>query len=100
MLRAVPQGSALVVLDAGGRQFTTEAFAERLSEWYEVRPAGVTFAIGSDLGVSRDLRRAADLVLSLGSGTLPHELARLVLAEQLYRALAIRTGIKYHRGPS
>ena len=98
-MQAVRRGSVLVVLDAGGRQFTSEAFAARLADWFDTRPGGVTFAIGSDLGVSRELRKAADLILSLGSGTLPHELARVVLVEQLYRALAIRTGIKYHRDP-
>ena len=74
-----------------------------LSRWLEREleswPHAVSFLVGSDLGLSPAVLEAATLQLSLGPMTLPHELARLVLYEQLYRAFAIRHGIKYHRPP-
>ena len=74
-------------------------FSKRLAKTREEWPHPLVFAVGSDLGLSREVLQAARWRLSLGPMTLPHELARLVLYEQLYRALAIERGIKYHRVP-
>ena len=77
--------------------------SERFAEWLERIdrdwPHPVVFVLGSDLGLGAAVRRACRETLSLGPMTLPHELARLVLYEQIYRALCIRAGIKYHRVP-
>ncbi len=75
----------------------SEAFAERLRRLEETWPHALVFVLGSDLGLARDVLDRANEKLSLGPMTLPHELARLVLYEQIYRAATIRSGIKYHR---
>ena len=62
-------------------------------------PHPVVFILGSDLGLAPSVSKACRESLSLGPMTLPHELARLVLYEQLYRALSIQARIKYHREP-
>jgi len=97
MLQALPARSFVVALDPGGRMLDSEAFAERLRKLEESWPHAVVFAVGSDVGLARDVLERADERLSLGPMTLPHELARLVLYEQIYRALTIRSGINYHR---
>ena len=92
--RRVPDRSFVVLLDERGRQMTSEAFAE----WLEERRASardLCFVIGGAFGI--DLPRA-DLRLSLGTMTLPHQLARVVLVEQLYRAHRILAGEPYHHG--
>jgi 23S rRNA (pseudouridine1915-N3)-methyltransferase len=97
LLEALPAKSWVVALDAGGRMLDSEAFAERLRRLEESWPGAVVFVVGSDVGLARDVLDRADEKLSLGPMTLPHELARLVLYEQIYRAATIRSGIKYHR---
>jgi 23S rRNA (pseudouridine1915-N3)-methyltransferase len=97
LLEALPERSWVVALDPGGRMLDSPAFAERLRWLEESWPHPGAFVIGSDVGLARDVLERADEKLSLGPMTLPHELARLVLYEQIYRAAAIRSGIKYHR---
>jgi 23S rRNA (pseudouridine1915-N3)-methyltransferase len=97
LLGALPERSWLVALDPGGRMLDSEAFAERLRRLEESWPDAVVFALGSDVGLASEVLDRADVKLSLGPMTLPHELARLVLYEQIYRAAAMRSGIKYHR---
>ncbi len=97
-LRArMPTGAVLVLCDAqGGQALASEAFARRLQEWREAA-RDVVFAIGGAFGVDDSLRRSAQVRLSLAPWTLPHELARLVLMEQLYRAGTILRGEPYHK---
>ena len=97
LLDALPARSWVVALDPGGRMLDSEAFAERLRRLEETWPHAIVFVVGSDVGLAQDVLDRADEKLSLGPMTLPHELARLVLYEQIYRAAAIRSGIKYHR---
>jgi 23S rRNA (pseudouridine1915-N3)-methyltransferase len=97
LLQALPARSWVVALDPGGRMLDSEAFADRLRRLEESWPHAVAFVLGSDVGLARDVLERADERLSLGPMTLAHELARLVLYEQIYRAIAIRSGIKYHR---
>jgi 23S rRNA (pseudouridine1915-N3)-methyltransferase len=99
LLAALPQPSFPVALDSRGETLTSEAFAERLSRVRGQWPHAVAFLIGSDLGLDAGLLGQARWVLSLGPLTLSHELARLVLYEQLYRALSIGAGMSYHREP-
>ncbi|MEM6705460.1 MAG: 23S rRNA (pseudouridine(1915)-N(3))-methyltransferase RlmH [Acidobacteriota bacterium] len=99
LLAALPDPSLIVALDRRGKTLSSPQLAEKLGHWNETWPHPIVFALGSDLGLSREVLEAAELRLSLGALTLPHELARLVVYEQLYRALAIQRGIKYHRVP-
>jgi 23S rRNA (pseudouridine1915-N3)-methyltransferase len=97
LLGALPARCWVVALDPGGRMLDSAAFAERLRRLEESWPHAIVFVVGSDVGLARDVLDRADELISLGPMTLPHELARLVLYEQIYRAVTIRSGIKYHR---
>jgi 23S rRNA (pseudouridine1915-N3)-methyltransferase len=88
----------LVLLDARGRQFTSEEFAELLRDQQDRGTQHLFFAVGPADGFSDNARAKADLVLSFGKMTLAHELARVVLLEQVYRAMTILKGHPYHTG--
>jgi 23S rRNA (pseudouridine1915-N3)-methyltransferase len=88
----------LVLLDSRGRSMTSEAFAAWLGARRDDGTQHIAFAIGPASGWSDSARRRANLQLSLGPMTLAHALARLVLAEQLYRAFTILSGHPYHAG--
>jgi 23S rRNA (pseudouridine1915-N3)-methyltransferase len=88
----------LVLLDARGRQFTSEEFAELLRDQQDRGTQNLFFAVGPADGFSDKARAEADLVLSFGKMTLAHELARVVLLEQIYRAFTILKGHPYHAG--
>jgi 23S rRNA (pseudouridine1915-N3)-methyltransferase len=87
-----------VLLDSRGRQMTSEAFAAWLGQRRDEGSQHLVFAIGSASGWSETARKRAHLLLSFGPMTLAHALARLVMAEQLYRAFTILTGHPYHAG--
>jgi 23S rRNA (pseudouridine1915-N3)-methyltransferase len=87
-----------VLLDSRGKQMTSEAFAEWLGRRRDNGAQQIVFAIGPADGWSEAARKRATLLLSLGPFTLAHALARVVLAEQLYRAFTILTGHPYHSG--
>jgi len=87
----------LVLLDARGRQFSSEEFAAFLDR-EQMNAIPLLFAIGGSDGFSEEARRRAGATLSLGKMTLPHELARVVLLEQLYRAFTILKNHPYHLG--
>jgi 23S rRNA (pseudouridine1915-N3)-methyltransferase len=94
--RAVPQGYRRIALDERGRELTTSA----LARWLEERQrdgADLAFLIGGADGLAPELKAGAAAQLRLSAFTLPHGLARVVLAEQLYRASAILQGHPYHR---
>lgn len=88
----------LVLLDARGRQFTSEEFADLLRDQQDRGTQNLFFAVGPADGFSDRARGSADLVLSFGKMTLAHELARIVLLEQIYRAFTILKGHPYHTG--
>ena len=87
-----------VLLDSRGRQMTSEAFAAWIGERRDQGARQIVFAIGPAGGWSDETRRRAQLLLSLGPLTMAHALARLVMAEQLYRACTILAGHPYHTG--
>lgn len=97
----IPEGtlkdSRLIALALDGEPWTSEQLAELTGRW-ELEGRDVTFAIGGAEGLPQDLVQRAERRWSLGPLTLPHELARVVVYEQLYRAHTIRRGEKYHRG--
>lgn len=87
-----------VLLDSRGLQMTSESFAQWLGKQRDEGAQLIVFAIGPADGWSEEGRKRAKLLLSLGQFTLAHALARLVLAEQLYRAFTILAGHPYHSG--
>lgn len=89
--------SLLVVLDPGGRQFSSEKLAVSLGEWRDCGKNHLTIVLGGALGLSAAVLARADLVLSLSQMTFTHEMARLLIVEQLYRAFNILTGTGYHK---
>jgi 23S rRNA (pseudouridine1915-N3)-methyltransferase len=89
-------GHHVVALDERGPSWTTAEFVTKLSRWRE-RALAVAFVIGSADGLDADFKRKADAMLALSALTLPHGLARVVLAEQLYRATSLLSGHPYHR---
>jgi 23S rRNA (pseudouridine1915-N3)-methyltransferase len=99
LLAALPQPSWVVALDRTGRAVDSPGLAQELARLEREWPHAVAFLIGSDLGLDPAVLAAARQVLSLGPMTLSHSLARVVLYEQLYRALSINAGSSYHRAP-
>lgn len=92
----VPEGAELVALDRGGAGWTSEELARRLGRWRDTsRP--VAFLLGGSEGLDSELVAAAPTRWSLGALTLPHELARVVVLEQLYRGFTILRGEPYHK---
>jgi 23S rRNA (pseudouridine1915-N3)-methyltransferase len=90
--------STLVLLDSRGKEFSSEQFAKYLGDYQDRNPLPLIFAIGGADGFSEPARSEAQQVISLGKMTLAHELARVVLLEQLYRAFTILKGHPYHSG--
>jgi 23S rRNA (pseudouridine1915-N3)-methyltransferase len=88
----------LVLLDSRGKQFSSEEFAAYLGNYQDRNPLPLLFAVGPANGFSAEIRQEANLLLSLGKMTVAHELARVVLLEQLYRAFTILKGHPYHLG--
>ena len=96
LLSLVPPNSWLCVLDVSGVPLTSEDFAKKIAALNLGGVSNLTFAIGGAFGVSEELRRAADFRLSLSQMTFTHQMARLILAEQIYRAFKINRNEPYH----
>ena len=90
-------GYWVVALDRSGVQRSSKQIAELVREREERQPQRTAFVLGGPHGVDETLLAEADLTWSLGKGTLPHQLARVVVLEQLYRAFTILRGEPYHR---
>jgi 23S rRNA (pseudouridine1915-N3)-methyltransferase len=90
--------STLVLMDSRGKQFSSEEFARFLGDYRDRNPLPLVFAIGPADGFSETALGAAQQTMSLGKMTLAHELARVVLLEQVYRAFTILQGHPYHSG--
>ena len=88
----------LVLLDSRGKQLSSEELAQFIGDHQDRNPVPLVFAIGPADGFSETTRMQADFVLSLGEMTMAHELARVVVLEQLYRAFTILKGHPYHMG--
>ncbi len=97
LVRAIPQGAVVCVLDERGRMMTSPELADRLARLRDAGQGDLAFLVGGADGVDPALRDRADLVLSFGPMVWPHALARVMLAEQLYRAATILGGAPYHR---
>lgn len=99
LLGIAREDSWIVALDRRGRMMSSLELAKWLQGKIDSWNGDIVFLLGSDLGLDRAVLARARTRLSLGPLTLPHELARLVLYEQLYRSVGIAAGIKYHREP-
>lgn len=97
LLAALLPRDLLVLLDEGGRERTSAQFAADLRSWLDASPSAVVFAVGGAYGLDPALRARARAILPLSRMTLPHQLARLVLTEQVYRATATLSGVAYSK---
>ena len=95
-VRAACAGARMVVLDERGKPWSTRDLAARLAQWKD-EAEDVAFVIGSADGLDEALKREAVAMVSVSSFTLPHGLARVMIAEQLYRAISLNAGHPYHR---
>lgn len=93
----VPERGGLAVLDEGGKTFSSQDFAERLGSLRDEGLRDLVFVIGGPDGLEPDLKARARLTLAFGAMTWPHQIVRILLAEQLYRAATILAGHPYHR---
>lgn len=91
------KGNLTVALDEHGKGITSEAFARQIARWRDGGTQKVQFLIGAAAGLPEEVKTAATMTISFGTQTWPHMLVRVMLAEQLYRAVTILTGHPYHR---
>ena len=96
LLKLVPQGSYLFVLDVYGQQKSSEELAASIDKLGLSGRSSITFLIGGAFGLSAEVRRQADERLSFSRMTFTHQMVRLLLVEQIYRAFKINRGEKYH----
>lgn len=97
LLSGCSKSSYIIALAPEGKQCTSEEFADMVVDWENQGRQVISFIIGGPDGLSRQVLNAADNVLSLSKMTFTHEMARLLLLEQLYRAYNIKNGTKYHK---
>ena len=97
LLASVPQSARVVALAPAGRQLSSEELADLLSRWEDQGIREIAFLIGGPTGLAPELIEKADYVLSLSRMTFTHEMARLLVLEQLYRAFSIKAGTGYHK---
>src|ERR1700761_2406655 len=94
---AIPPKSALIALDERGDNIDSASFARQLGRWRDDQIANTIFSIGGADGLSPELRRMAQMRMAFGSATWPHQIVRVMLFEQIYRAATILAGHPYHR---
>lgn len=93
----IPEHAVTVALDEHGRAIDSLGFANQLGRWRDESIANVVFVIGGADGLSPELRRRMNAVFAFGTATWPHQLVRIMLMEQIYRAATILAGHPYHR---
>jgi 23S rRNA (pseudouridine1915-N3)-methyltransferase len=98
LANVIPEGAVVIILDERGENLDSGALAAQLREWREENRAAVCFVIGGADGLAPNLLERAKLRLAFGVATWPHQLVRIMLLEQLYRAGTILSGHPYHRG--
>lgn len=97
VLARLKGGDYLIALDLRGKQFDSPSFAKHLEEKFALAGANLHFVIGGSLGLSKELLERANESICFGAMTFPHQLARVMLLEQLYRAFRINRGEPYHK---
>ena len=97
LANVIPEGAATIILDERGENLASARLAERLGTWRDGGQQAAVFIIGGADGISENLRQDAKMAISFGAATWPHQLVRIMLLEQLYRAVTILSGHPYHR---
>lgn len=97
ILAHIPKSSYVIALDVGGKSLSSEAFAEKISTLAIDGTSHISFVIGGSNGYNDSVRKAADLRLSFSDFIFPHQMMRVILLEQIYRAYKINAGEKYHK---
>lgn len=97
LIEAIPSRGLRVVLDERGAMLDSLKFSKWLEKLTMEQPHGVNFIMGGDVGMDDSVRQAADKLIALSPMTMPHELARVVLLEQIYRACTLMRNIRYHK---
>ena len=97
ILSRLPKGAFVIALDVKGTRLSSEAFAKKISDLALGGHSDICFVIGGSNGFDGSVREAADLRLSFSDFTFPHQLMRVVLLEQIYRAFKINSNEKYHK---
>lgn len=98
LLAALPDKTKLIVLEERGKSISSEDFARKLARFRDDGASCVALLIGGADGLDESLRNKADLAIAYGTATFPHQVVRILLAEQIYRATTILSGHPYHRG--
>jgi len=97
ILGRLPEDGYVIALDMGGRRLDSVSFSQKLTELGLSGKSHITFVIGGSLGLHASLKERADLLLSFSDMTFPHQLMRVILLEQIYRAFKIMNGEPYHK---
>ncbi|WP_297125771.1 23S rRNA (pseudouridine(1915)-N(3))-methyltransferase RlmH [uncultured Eubacterium sp.] len=97
IIAKIPKGSFVVPMCIEGTQFSSEDFAKKIETTAVAGNSDITFIIGGSFGLSDEVKSLGKLKLSFGKLTLPHQLMRVVLLEQIYRAFSILNNSKYHK---
>ena len=97
LANVIPDGAITVVLDSRGESLDSAAIAGEIRAWRDSGRDAVVFVIGGPDGLGEEVKRRADFTLSFGAATWPHQLVRIMLLEQLYRAATLLAGHPYHR---
>ena len=97
LIQKLPKGAYVIALDIEGRSLSSPEFSDTLSDLMTHGSSRICFVIGGSLGLSKDIKKSADLRLSFSKMTFPHQLMRVILAEQIYRAFKIMKGEPYHK---
>ena len=95
--KEIPSGAFVYSMQIEGKQLTSEALAKQLDAHPLAGKSTVVFIIGSSFGLEEPLKKESDFALSFSQMTFPHQLARIMLLEQIYRAFSINAGTKYHK---
>lgn len=98
LLAAIPEKAKLIALDERGKSVSSEEFANELARFRDDGAACTAFLIGGADGLDETFRKKPGLTLAFGAATFPHQIVRILLAEQIYRAVTILSGHPYHRG--
>ena len=97
MLEKIKPGDFVVALDLNQKEYTSEEFSTQMEKWLVVGRSSLSFLIGGSLGLSNECKKRADASVSFGKMTFPHQLARVMLLEQIYRAFKIARHEPYHK---
>ncbi|MBR0138247.1 MAG: 23S rRNA (pseudouridine(1915)-N(3))-methyltransferase RlmH [Erysipelotrichaceae bacterium] len=97
ILKQIKKDSFVILLDLKGKTLSSEELAEKISWINTYRSSNITFVIGGSLGVSEQVKQRADFMLKMSDMTFPHNLARLIILEQIYRSYKILNHEPYHK---